>query len=142
VLGWIPFREVILSVAVLLLIGENFPFSNFPMYSSLEDESFYFVVTNSKDEILPYATVFRFRASFASKSYKTEYKKLVKSGVPKEEASRQSAAKILDYMVARAEPSMKPRIIKGGLKFTEVRTAVKNGELIETRTTFAEVPPR
>lgn len=138
----IPFREVIAAVAVLLLIGEQFPFSNFPMYSSLDDESFYFVVTNSKDEILPYATSFRFRASFASKSYKTEYKKLVKAGVPKDEASRQSAAKLLDYLVARAEPSVRQELLKGGLRFSEVRIGVKDGELVEKRTVFAEVPPR
>ncbi len=113
------------------------------MYSSLEDESFYFVVTELEGRNPPYATVFRFRASFASKSYKTEYKKLVKSGVPKEESLPPiRREELLDYMVARAEPSMKPRILKGGLKFTEVRTTVKNGELVETRTTFAEVPPR
>ena len=35
----IPFREVWLSVALLLVVGENYPFSDFPMYSSLEEES-------------------------------------------------------------------------------------------------------
>jgi hypothetical protein len=55
----IPFREVWLSVTLLLLVRENYPFSNFPIYFSLEDESVYFIVENGRGEMLPYVTNFR-----------------------------------------------------------------------------------
>ena len=71
----IPFREVWLSVALLLVVGENYPFSDFPMYSSLEEESVYFAVRTGRDETLAFATSFRSRASFVPKALKAERRK-------------------------------------------------------------------
>lgn len=140
ILRGVPFREVWLSVAALLVIGEQFPFSNFPMYSALDDESFYYVVTDAQGEILPYATVFRFRASHTSKAFRSEFRKLKKSGLSAEEGKDRAAEKTLQFLLERAEPERRAEILAGGLSFIEVRVMVKNGELREDRTTLATLP--
>lgn len=136
----VPFREVWLSVAVLFLVGEQFPFSNFPMYSALADESFYYVVTDSAGNILPYATVFRFRASHASKAYRSEVRKLQKSGLSPEDSARQAAGRMLGFLVDRAEPERRGALLGNGLVFAEVRVAVENGKLREEKTVLAVRP--
>ena len=65
----VPFREVWLSVALLLMVGENYPFSNFPMYSRLEEEAVYFVVLNGRGEMLPYVTTFRSALDIRSQGF-------------------------------------------------------------------------
>lgn len=142
-LGRVPFREVWIAVAVLLAVGEQFPFSNFPMYSSMDDEAFYFEVTNAQGEVLPYATVFRFRASHASKAFRSERKKLQKSeGLSEEEAGKKAGLNMLNFMLARAEPVQRKTALAQGLKFVEVRVKIRKDDLETARVTHAEIPPR
>lgn len=140
VLQRVPFREVWLSVAVLLVIGEQFPFSNFPMYSSLDDKSFYYVVTDSQNRPLPYATVFRFRASHASKAFRSEARKAGKSGLSEEESKRQAAGSLLAFLLERAEPESREALRQGGLSLVEVRLTMENGKMREDRTVLAVLP--
>jgi hypothetical protein len=138
----IPFREVWLSVAFLLLIGENYPFSNFPMYSSLEKESVYFVVRTGHGETLPYATSFRSRASFVPKALKAEVRKLEKAGLNRDAALEQAGQNVLMYLVQRAEPQRRDGLLRHGLKLVEVRIAIDDSRLAEKEELVAEISPR
>ena len=89
----VPFREVWLSVALLLIVGENYPFSNFPMYSSLEEEAVYFVVLNGRGEMLPYVTTFRSRSTYVPKALKAERRKLENEGLSSDVRSGASGQK-------------------------------------------------
>ena len=138
----IPFREVWFSVALLLVVGENYPFSDFPMYSSLEDESVYFVVRTGQDETLAYATSFRSRASFVPKALKTERRKLEKSGMSSEAALGQAGRNILLYLLERAEPQKREGLLQNGLKLVEIRISVDDSRLKEEEKVLAEIAPR
>jgi hypothetical protein len=135
----IPFREVWLSVVLLLAVGENYPFSDFPMYSSLEEESVYFVVRTGRDETLAFATSFRSRASFVPKALKAERRKLEKAGLSPETASTQAGQKVLHYLVERAEPQKREGLLQNGLKLIEVRISVDDSRLEETENVLAEI---
>ena len=128
VLFHVPFREVWLSVALLLLVGENYPFSNFPMYSSLEEESIYFVVRTGEGETLPYATSFRSRSSFVPKALKAEMRKLQKTGIDRESALSEAGQNVLHYLLERAEPQKREGLARYGLKLIEVRISVEFGK--------------
>jgi hypothetical protein len=104
VLRRIPFREVWLSVALLVVVGENYPFSNFPMYSSLEEEAVYFIVHNGHGEMLPYVTSFRSRSTYVPKALKAERRKLESQGMPPDTALTEAGRNVLLYLVERAEP--------------------------------------
>jgi hypothetical protein len=137
----IPFREVWLSVALLLVVGENYPFSDFPMYSSLDEESVYFVVKTGRGETLAYATSFRSRASFVPKALKTERRKLEKAGVSPEAAMRQAGQNVLFYLLERAEPQKREALLNDGLKLIEVRISVQDFRLAEEEHVLAEIAP-
>ena len=137
----IPFREVWLSVALLLIVGENYPFSNFPMYSSLEDESAYFVVMDARGEMLPYVTSFRSRSTYVPKALKAERRKLESEGMNPEAALTQAGKNVLLYLVERAEPQKREGLLRNGLKLIEVRISVDGSGLREDETLVAEIPP-
>ena len=138
----IPFREVWLSVALLLVVGENYPFSDFPMYSSLDEESVYFVVRTGQGETLPYATSFRSRASFVPKALKSERGKLEKAGMSSDAALRQASENILLYLLERAEPQKRDGLLRNGLKLVEIRISVDDSRLAEEEKVLAEIDPR
>jgi hypothetical protein len=137
----IPFREVWLSVALLLVVGENYPFSDFPMYSSLDEESVYFVVRTGHGETLAYATSFRSRASYVPKALKTERRKLEKAGVSSETALREAGETVLFSLLERAEPQKREALLRDGLKLIEVRISVQDFRLAEEEHVLAEIAP-
>jgi hypothetical protein len=137
----IPFREVWLSVTLLLLVGENYPFSNFPMYSSLEDESVYFIVENGRGEMLPYVTNFRSRSTYVPKALKAERRKLESQGVGSEAALMQAGKNVLLSLVERAEPQKREGFLRDGLKLIQVRISVDGSRLRENESVVAEILP-
>ena len=135
----VPFREVWLLVALLLLVGENYPFSNFPMYSSLEEESIYFVVRTGEGETLPYATNFSLRSSFVPKALKAEVRKLEKLGIARENALSQAGQNVLRYLLERAEPQRREELSRYGLKLIEVRLSDDDSLVVEKEQVVAEL---
>ena len=131
----IPFREVLFFVVLLVIAGENYPFSNFPMYSSLDDESFYFVVKTGQGETLPFATSFRSRASYVPKALKTERRKLEKEGLSSEAALNQAGHNVLNHLLEKAEPQSRDELVRSGLKLVEVRIWVANARLEQSENT-------
>jgi len=137
----IPFREVWLSVALLLIVGENYPFSDFPMYSNLEEESVYFIVMTGEGETLPYVTSFRSRSSYVPKALKAERRKLEKAGMSPEAALKQAGQNILLSLLERAEPQKREGLLRNGLKLIEVRISVDDFRLEEKESVVAEIVP-
>ncbi len=74
--GRLPFRHVILLVLGLAVVGEFYPFSNFPMYSNIVDEADVVYVTDQNDRILPMQVLFRTASSSAKKTYKRNLRDL------------------------------------------------------------------
>ena len=137
----VPFREVWLSVALLLIVGENYPFSNFPMYSSLEEEAVYFVVLNGRGEVLPYVTSFRSRSTYVPKALKAERRKLEKEGLSSDTALVQAGKNVLLSLIQRAEPQKRADLLRDGLRLIEVRISVENARLKEDEKLVAEILP-
>jgi hypothetical protein len=135
----IPFREVWLSAALLLIVEEEYPFSNFPMYSNLNEESVYFVVVNSDSEVLPYVPNFRSRSSYVPKALKTERGKLEKEGMSPDAAQREAGKIVLLHLVETAEPQRREGLLRNGLKLIEVRISVDDFRLQEKENVVAEI---
>jgi hypothetical protein len=80
--GWIRNWRVLslLQVAAvaggLALIGEQYPFSDFPMYSHLDDHSDVLFVTDLQDRVLPMEELFATSSSTQKKVFITELKAL------------------------------------------------------------------
>ncbi len=72
----IPFRPMTLLVLALFVIKERFPFSNFPMYSNIDDKADVVFVTDQNDKPLPMKAVFKTSSGSSKKMLNTEIKKL------------------------------------------------------------------
>jgi hypothetical protein len=77
----VPFRHVLLAVIFLSFWGkhgwgEHFPFTNFPMYSELDEESDVLYVTDQADRPLPFHTLFGTSLSTQKKNFIKEVAKI------------------------------------------------------------------
>jgi hypothetical protein len=64
-----PLFPMLVLVAVCLIVEENYPFSDFPMYSNLSPGSHYFHLTDETDQPLPIKDLFGVSASEFKKIY-------------------------------------------------------------------------
>ena len=127
---WLPFPEMTVLVLALFIIKEQFPFSNFPMYSNINDEADVVYVTNQNDEPLAMKALFKTSSGTAKKSFNTELKKLTNPhGRPSEEATplerAQAGKTLLDMLVSRLE---KPVLPQGTTALRFYRRTFKAGE--------------
>lgn len=90
-----------LMIGALLLIGEQFPFSYLPMYSSFDPRADYYYVTNAGGE--PYACVARFGTSTANvkKMYRARLRALVgRRGAEEDDATPAERERVGEEMIA------------------------------------------
>jgi hypothetical protein len=86
----VPFRHMTALVIALYVIKEQFPFSNFPMYSNFDSEADVVFVTDQKGDPLAMDKVFSSGgSSTAKKAYKKELGKLTN---PNKRDSKQATA--------------------------------------------------
>ena len=68
------FLQVVAATALLAGVGEQYPFSNFPMYSHLDDHSDVLFLTDLEDRVLPMERLFATSSSTQKKVFMTELK--------------------------------------------------------------------
>lgn len=73
---WLPFRYMTALVVALFVIKEQFPFSNFPMYSNFDTEADVVFIADQNGNPVSMDKVFSSGSSTAKKVYKKELGKL------------------------------------------------------------------
>lgn len=68
----VPFQAMTALVLALFVIKEQFPFSNFPMYSRINEEADVTFVTDQNDQPLPLKALFKTSSATSKKMYKKE----------------------------------------------------------------------
>lgn len=106
--GWRRFqlRHVLLMTVFLFIVGEEYPFSNFPMYSKLDDESDVLFITDQQDQPLPIQILFGTSSSTQKKVYMAELRRICnahqrdsREALPEEQ--RQAGEKMLEKLMPR-----------------------------------------
>lgn len=102
----VPFRHVLLLVVFLAIVKEQYPFSDFPMYSHLDDESDVLYVTDQADNVLPMEKLFGTGASTQKKVFMTELKSIcnpkkrdTKNALPEEK--QQAGSQLMDKLMPK-----------------------------------------
>ncbi|MEY4482859.1 MAG: hypothetical protein RL693_311, partial [Verrucomicrobiota bacterium] len=102
----VPFRHVLLLVVLLAIIKEQYPFSDFPMYSHLDAESDVLYVTDQDDRVLPMEKIFGTGASTQKKVYMTELKSIcnpkkrdTRDALPEEK--QQAGSQLMDKLMPK-----------------------------------------
>jgi hypothetical protein len=97
--------------------GEFYPFSNYPMYDSFEDETYYVKVTDGQDQIVPVGAVFGTTGSEVKKVFdrkllaakKASGGKVKKADLPPE-VQQKAAVETLEWLRANAPLAQKTKI--------------------------------
>lgn len=102
----LPFRAMTLLVLALYLIREEFPFSNFPMYSNISEEADVTFITDQNDRPLAMKALFKTSSGTSKKMYKKELGTLTnRQGRDSEHATAEERAKagqaVLDLLMTR-----------------------------------------
>lgn len=142
----IPFREMTLLVLALFIIKEQFPFSNFPMYSNIDDKADVVFVADQNDKPLPMKALFKTSSGSSKKMLNTEIKKLANphgrdSADATPEEVRAAGKAVLDTLMTRLRREAVPPETTT-LRF--YRKTFRAGELgvgKETPELLAEVTP-
>lgn len=114
--GRIPLKLCLATVLLCGWLQEWYPFSHFPMYSSLGDRTRYFYVTDEGDRPIPLADAFGVRAAFFKKLMEERQRSLwdeasrrLGSEADEEawlEVEREAGEWALEYIRERADAEM------------------------------------
>lgn len=135
---WLPARYFWLLLILCAYFQDRaFPFSHFPMYSSLSKRAVYVYVTDEKDQPLAIHPLFAERAANLSKAFRSNLGKVAKQNgrdrknatdTDYEEAGRQTLA----YLELKGRAS-KPELTRpAGLKLWYVEITRDENHLVET----------
>ncbi|HEY5892802.1 MAG TPA: hypothetical protein VIT91_06180 [Chthoniobacterales bacterium] len=110
--GWwkrlwtLPFASTFAIVLLLQVVGEQFPFSPFPMYAKFSDETNVLFVTDAADRPLAIAKYFRLSASKIKKSFNAELESICKKkGYPATSATDEDLRQAGQYIAATFLPT-------------------------------------
>jgi hypothetical protein len=139
----------VLSIALGLLIQENFPFSNWPMYADFTPESGYVYVVNGRNE--PVAIIsFSETAARLRKQFERERKAarkrahLARKPITAEEVDEEAGARLLQRLARRLSSEERASIESLGLVSARVKMneerVVKTSERLVARIRMADLP--
>ncbi len=133
------FKWLLLTVLLCLGVRENYPFSNFPMYSRFANHTYFLYLTNRQGR--PVATP-RYGLSTTTldkifdRYRRSELKKLQNAGPERDRLSQERAAEsLLHYLDGLAAAHPRSRKLLRGVQVNYGRVYQESGALrLETRT--------
>ena len=129
-----PLTALILFVTVCLIAKENFPFSNFPMYSRPNAERGYFLITDGEGQPIPVGSLTGVSASQVGKAYRKKSKELGRqphplSGQSRAERDRLVGAEI--FQMLREQAAKRGKDLPKSLQLHLVEIRFEGGEIKE-----------
>ena len=129
-------------IAVLLQwIGEEFPFSNFPMYSNLSPKSDYLYLTNAKDQPMGCQSIFNLKTDVLKKMYNARLKELKGKSLDAADGRRQAGRKTLADLSSRQSEKVLQIVGVGGLRLYRVELTRTGGKIDSSTELLVEIPP-
>lgn len=111
----VPYRHVFAFTAFLAFAGEQYPFSDFPMYSHLDNEADVLYVTDQTDRVLPMEKLFGTSSSTQKKVFITELKDIcnpagrdTRDALPEER--QKAGGKLVEKLFPRFKPHNLPEV--------------------------------
>ena len=131
-----------LVVIALLLqwIGEEFPFSNFPMYSNLSTKSDYLYLTNEEDQPLGCQSIFNLKTDVLKKMYNARLKELKGKSLDAADGLRQAGRKTLADLSSRQTEKVLQIVGVGGLRLYRVELTRTRGKIDSSTELLVEIP--
>lgn len=138
----IPCKVMLLVTAACLLIGERYPFSDFPMFGSFSGKSYYVYLADQNGKPVPALAFGGVPTNGIKKAYDAglkKAKKAIKKGKISEEQDRLAAVQTLRYLIKKT-PRPPHGVTK--LRLERVDLRLVDGQVIKVTRTAGEVPLR
>lgn len=136
-----PITTLLIYCVLSVIIRENFPFSNFPMYSNPSPERFYYTISEADGKGLPVATLTGITSPKIGKIYRKKADELSKKiGVSPSKFSPEQVQSLgLDILTfLRHEAENRKQTLPAKLQINKITISYKDGKIIETPTIFAK----
>ena len=136
-----PITTLIIYCILSVVIRENFPFSNFPMYSNPSPERFYYTVSEADGKGLPIATLTGITSPKIGKIYRKKADELSKKiGVSPNKFTPEQiqglGLEILTFL--RHEAANKKQTLPAKLQINKIVISYQDGKIVETPSIFAK----
>lgn len=134
----VPFHHMTVLVVALFLIKEQFPFSNFPMYSNFEPEADVIFVTDQNDGVVAMQKLFGTKSAQTKKTYNGELGRLTNPHHrDTEQATAEERAQAGKVVLAGLIKRLRPKGVPPGTKALRLyrRTFVLKDNVV------GDVPP-
>ena len=128
---------------LMLVIGDQFPFSNFPMYSILPESTMCVRVTDGDGKLIPVQLAFSVQASILKKQMVRELqemkaqKKIKRLSTASLETSQECGQRVLDWML-KNRPASDPALAGKMVKLEQVTYTATKGSVTERVDVLAE----
>jgi hypothetical protein len=137
-----PLTALVIFVILCLIVKENFPFSNFPMYARPGAERGYFVVTDGDGQPIPVGNLTGVTASQVGKAYRKKSKEFGRKTNPLSTQSRTDRDRIVGgeiFQMLREQAAKREKNLPEKLQLHLVEIRFDDGEIKENkRVLFAE----
>ncbi len=136
-----PLTTLALYTIISLALGENFPFSNYPMYSNPSAERPYYMVTDGGGQALPIQTLTGVTCPKIGKIYRTKAEKLakqlnIKASDLKKEHMQAISMEMFAYL--RQEAAQKKQAMPQKLRLVKSYLSYEKGQVVETPNVVGE----
>ena len=130
---------------ISLVVKENYPFSNNPMYARWEDDTYTLHATNEKDEMLFFENQFGQTAIRLKKMIKARLSRMKKDpatkNLPADEMYRLAAVEAMAHFHERRWVKVPPAIDYKTLKVWRTDMHLENGKVTQSAHVVAEYTP-
>lgn len=138
----IPLKVLWMMTAACLLVGEVYPFSNFPMFGNFSGKTWYVYLADESGKAIP-AVDFGVPTNGIKKAYDANLDR-IKAGLPKKkklsaEQERVAGEETLRYLIAGAKN--RPANM-AALRLVRVDVRMRDGKMVKETRTAAEVALR
>lgn len=111
----VPFRHMTAVVVACYIIGDEFPFSDFPMYSNFDTEADVYYVTDQRDKPVAMKRAFKTPSSGTKKRFKKELGKIVNpAGRDTKQAQPEELARAGRIVLATLVEDLRPASLPEG----------------------------
>lgn len=136
-----PLTALILFCVISITLKENYPFSNFPMYSNPSPERPYYMLANGQGEPIPVAVLTGVTCPKVGKIYRTECQKVAdKLDMNKDKLPPAQKQAIGEKMFAyfRDEAASRKQVLPDKLQLIRKEISYQNGAIAETSEVIAK----
>ncbi len=135
-----PITTLLIYCVLSVMFKENFPFSNFPMYSNPSPERMYYALADGDGKILPVATLTGITSPKIGKIYRKiadERSRKIKVSPSKFTPEQVQAIGLQILKQLRHEAENKKQTLPAKLQIIKTYISYKDGQIVETSNTFA-----